>query len=178
MAIYTNVIVASWVVFILVWLVTALTAKRTLSGRFGGTAGIIFRIVFIAIVIAIVKLTPTQSPQLFSFNPILQYPGVGAIGALLCVIGVAFAIYARYYLGRNWGMPMSVRENPELVTTGPYTYVRHPIYRCSSFNVGNRYRHGTMVVRTIFVCSRVFCVQFIPRRFVDAKRISRCLSRV
>jgi protein-S-isoprenylcysteine O-methyltransferase Ste14 len=25
-------------------------------------------------------------------------------------------------------MPMTVKENPELVTSGPYAYVRHPIY--------------------------------------------------
>lgn len=25
-------------------------------------------------------------------------------------------------------MPMSRKENPELVTSGPYAYVRHPIY--------------------------------------------------
>jgi protein-S-isoprenylcysteine O-methyltransferase Ste14 len=32
------------------------------------------------------------------------------------------------YLGRNWGMPMSQRADPELVTTGPYARIRHPIY--------------------------------------------------
>ncbi|MGH8300548.1 MAG: methyltransferase family protein, partial [Steroidobacteraceae bacterium] len=31
-------------------------------------------------------------------------------------------------LGRNWGMPMSLRQGHELVTSGPYAYVRHPIY--------------------------------------------------
>jgi protein-S-isoprenylcysteine O-methyltransferase Ste14 len=36
--------------------------------------------------------------------------------------------WARYYLGKNWGMPMTVKEDPELVTGGPYTFVRHPIY--------------------------------------------------
>ncbi|HTU73728.1 MAG TPA: isoprenylcysteine carboxylmethyltransferase family protein, partial [Trebonia sp.] len=28
----------------------------------------------------------------------------------------------------NWGMPMSRKADPELVTTGPYKSVRHPIY--------------------------------------------------
>jgi len=32
------------------------------------------------------------------------------------------------YLGRNWGMPMSQKADPELVTTGPYGMIRHPIY--------------------------------------------------
>jgi protein-S-isoprenylcysteine O-methyltransferase Ste14 len=35
---------------------------------------------------------------------------------------------ARIHLGRNWGMPASRKENPELITSGPYAYLRHPIY--------------------------------------------------
>jgi protein-S-isoprenylcysteine O-methyltransferase Ste14 len=53
---------------------------------------------------------------------------LGIAGVTLCALGVALAIWARVYLGKNWGMPMSRKEHPELVTTGPYAYVRHPIY--------------------------------------------------
>jgi protein-S-isoprenylcysteine O-methyltransferase Ste14 len=35
---------------------------------------------------------------------------------------------ARVHLERNWGSPMSRKENPDLVTSGPYAFVRHPIY--------------------------------------------------
>ena len=37
-------------------------------------------------------------------------------------------MWARLYIGRNWGMPMSRKDEPELVTTGPYHRIRHPIY--------------------------------------------------
>jgi protein-S-isoprenylcysteine O-methyltransferase Ste14 len=37
-------------------------------------------------------------------------------------------VWARIHLGRNWGMPMTERTEPELVTSGPYRFVRHPIY--------------------------------------------------
>ena len=53
---------------------------------------------------------------------------LGAIGASVVLLGVGLAVYARIYLGRNWGMPMSRKEEPELVTGGPYAFVRHPIY--------------------------------------------------
>lgn len=52
-----------------------------------------------------------------------QWAGVG-----LTLIGIAFAFWARAHIGRNWGMPMSLRQGHELVTSGPYAYVRHPIY--------------------------------------------------
>jgi protein-S-isoprenylcysteine O-methyltransferase Ste14 len=42
--------------------------------------------------------------------------------------GLGLAVWARVYLGRNWGMPMTEKEEPELVTSGPYRFVRHPIY--------------------------------------------------
>ena len=54
---------------------------------------------------------------------------LGAIGAALAVAGVAFAVWARVVLGHNWsGLVMAVREGHQLVQTGPYAVVRHPIY--------------------------------------------------
>lgn len=50
------------------------------------------------------------------------------IGLAIFVLGLALAVWARVYLGRNWGMPMSQKADPELVTSGPYHSIRHPIY--------------------------------------------------
>jgi protein-S-isoprenylcysteine O-methyltransferase Ste14 len=41
---------------------------------------------------------------------------------------LGFAIWARMHIGRNWGTPMTQKDEPELVTSGPYHLVRHPIY--------------------------------------------------
>jgi protein-S-isoprenylcysteine O-methyltransferase Ste14 len=50
------------------------------------------------------------------------------IGIVILVCGSGFAIWARVHIGRNWSMPMAIKEDPELVTSGPYRFVRHPIY--------------------------------------------------
>jgi protein-S-isoprenylcysteine O-methyltransferase Ste14 len=55
-------------------------------------------------------------------------PVLGAIGAIVFACGIALAIFSRVQLGRNWGMPMTQKAEPELVTSGPYRFVRHPIY--------------------------------------------------
>ncbi len=55
-------------------------------------------------------------------------PVLAAIGAVVFASGLALAIWARVQLGRNWGMPMTEKADPELVTSGPYRFVRHPIY--------------------------------------------------
>jgi protein-S-isoprenylcysteine O-methyltransferase Ste14 len=55
-------------------------------------------------------------------------PVLGAIGAVVFTSGIALAVWARIHLGRNWGMPMTQKAEPELITSGPYRFVRHPIY--------------------------------------------------
>jgi protein-S-isoprenylcysteine O-methyltransferase Ste14 len=55
-------------------------------------------------------------------------PWRAALGLVLLAVGLGFAIWARLHIGRNWGTPMTRKDEPELVTSGPYRLVRHPIY--------------------------------------------------
>jgi len=55
-------------------------------------------------------------------------PWRAGIGLVLFALGLGFAIWARVHIGRNWGTPMTRKDEPELVTSGPYHLVRHPIY--------------------------------------------------
>ena len=57
------------------------------------------------------------------------------IGLLMTMAGVAFAIWARVILGRNWSGFVTVKQNHELIRTGPYALVRHPIYTGLTFAV-------------------------------------------
>jgi protein-S-isoprenylcysteine O-methyltransferase Ste14 len=50
------------------------------------------------------------------------------IGLALVVVGLGFAVWARVHLGRNWSGIVTVKEGHELIRTGPYALVRHPIY--------------------------------------------------
>jgi protein-S-isoprenylcysteine O-methyltransferase Ste14 len=50
------------------------------------------------------------------------------LGLALAGAGVSFAMWARWHLGRNWSAIVSIREDHELIRTGPYRAVRHPIY--------------------------------------------------
>jgi protein-S-isoprenylcysteine O-methyltransferase Ste14 len=44
------------------------------------------------------------------------------------VLGLLFTVWARIVLGRNWSGIVTVKQDHELVTAGPYRWVRHPIY--------------------------------------------------
>ena len=54
--------------------------------------------------------------------------GGGYALALLTVPGFAFAWWARLHLGRLWSGAVTLKERHEVVDTGPYAWVRHPIY--------------------------------------------------
>ncbi|MGH8231140.1 MAG: methyltransferase family protein [Steroidobacteraceae bacterium] len=49
-------------------------------------------------------------------------------GVALVAAGLAFSLWARRTIGRNWSGNVTVKQDHELVTSGPYALVRHPIY--------------------------------------------------
>ncbi len=103
----------------------------------------------------------------FSFG---RYTGVvAAAGCALCAAGLAFAAWARVTLGRSWGMPMTLHEKPELVTSGPYRYVRHPIYTGMS----------AMVIGStlVFLPAVAWCVGMLAYMIVSALREERDMAQ-
>jgi protein-S-isoprenylcysteine O-methyltransferase Ste14 len=50
------------------------------------------------------------------------------LGLLLCALGLGFTVWARVHLGANWSDTVSRKQGHELVSSGPYARVRHPIY--------------------------------------------------
>lgn len=54
--------------------------------------------------------------------------GEAAVIALLMAASVALFAWASRTMGRNWSVVARTRSDHELVTTGPFAYVRHPIY--------------------------------------------------
>jgi protein-S-isoprenylcysteine O-methyltransferase Ste14 len=109
----------AWIVFWIYWIASASTSKESVSGgwrtRLTGVSAVG--------VFLIAGVLRGVSGSLAVHSLILA-----AIGVLLFACGIALAIWARLHIGRNWGMPMTQRAEPELVTSGPYRFVRHPIY--------------------------------------------------
>jgi protein-S-isoprenylcysteine O-methyltransferase Ste14 len=107
----------AWIVFWIYWLASATTSKESVQGGWR------------------TRLTGVSAIGVFLIAGVLRDGAtavhdviLGAIGAVLFACGIALAVWARLHLGRNWGMPMTQRAEPELVTSGPYRFVRHPIY--------------------------------------------------
>jgi protein-S-isoprenylcysteine O-methyltransferase Ste14 len=114
----TTVLAIVWGAFWVMWLFAAFGAKR------GTRRGLTTRLLGLGIaVVVIILLRVFKAGALAIHSQALQ-----SVGCVLLGCGLALAVWARIYLGRNWGMPMTQFDEPELVTSGPYRYVRHPIY--------------------------------------------------
>lgn len=51
-----------------------------------------------------------------------------SVAVALTALGIALAIWARFYLGQNWSSAVTIKVGHQLIRTGPYAWVRHPIY--------------------------------------------------
>lgn len=113
------VFAVAWAAFWLYWLIAALSMKR---GRVPWSREVGIRVVIVAVAFLLDRL------GLFALHGGNTQLWRGGIGLALLAAGLGFAVWARLCLGRNWGTPMTQKDDPELVTSGPYRYVRHPIY--------------------------------------------------
>ena len=55
-------------------------------------------------------------------------PVAVAAGIAITLLGLGFAVWARVHLGKNWSGSVTIKVDHMLVRTGPYRYVRNPIY--------------------------------------------------
>jgi protein-S-isoprenylcysteine O-methyltransferase Ste14 len=123
---YPYVIEVSWALWALYWMASAARVKRALrlepllsraahfvpmvvcSGLLAAPAGPAGHILFR-------RFIPASAP-------------LEASGSFLVVAGLLLAVWARVHLGSNWSGRVALKENHELVRTGPYALARHPIY--------------------------------------------------
>ena len=98
----TTFVLVTWAVFWVYWLIAATTAKASTRTRRSRPAAGLIIIVFIAL-----RVLRGKETLMIHSVP------VQVVGVVLFVAGLALAVWARIYLGRNWGMPMSERAEPE-----------------------------------------------------------------
>lgn len=122
---YGPLIGAIWIGWTIYWFVAARDAKpnRRRESRLSRAT----HIIPLMIAIALLAL-PDHRDGWFYARILPQSTAAYWIGVGMLVAGLAFSIWARRRLGRNWSGTVTLKENHELIRTGPYRWVRHPIY--------------------------------------------------
>jgi protein-S-isoprenylcysteine O-methyltransferase Ste14 len=121
----TDIIRACWIVFITIWLVAAVSTKRTVY-RESQAQRLRYWLLFVIACFLLIYGRELLYP--LSLRIIPRSMPVAWTAAFLCVAGLGFALWARVTLGRNWSGVVTLKEGHELVQRGPYRLVRHPIY--------------------------------------------------
>ena len=115
----------AWIVFLVYWFISARKLKSIKQREPRGER--------------LIQIVLMATAYILMFNDTLRWgwlgrrfvavsPALGELGVLLTVAGIAFAIWARWHLGENWSATVTLKEGHELINTGPYRRIRHPIY--------------------------------------------------
>jgi len=114
-----------WMVWYAVWIAWAFQSKKTqqresLASRMSYTV-ILFAAVWL--VFFAHRLGPWWHHSIFTATAV-----TGSVAVALTALGFALTLWARYILGSNWSGNVTIKVAHELIRTGPYRFVRHPIY--------------------------------------------------
>jgi protein-S-isoprenylcysteine O-methyltransferase Ste14 len=116
-----------WTIFFVYWRIRAALTKTT--QRIEPLAPRILRSFMCLVAIALLLIPPKYVPLPWLYRqlwPVGLWPFW--LGAAITIAGLLFAVWAREHLGRNWSSSVTIKQGHELITTGPYAVVRHPIY--------------------------------------------------
>jgi protein-S-isoprenylcysteine O-methyltransferase Ste14 len=114
-----------WLFWLIFWL---LAARRTAANRRMETllTGASYRI---PLVLGIILMVVPRSPlPLLNLTLWPLTPPIVAAGVVLTAAGLAFAVWARVHLGKYWSGRVTLKVDHRVIQTGPYAWVRHPIY--------------------------------------------------
>ncbi|HUH78808.1 MAG TPA: isoprenylcysteine carboxylmethyltransferase family protein [Methanoregula sp.] len=80
------------------------------------------------VVLAVFIVAGRSDPGIFLIRFVPDSDLTGMTGVAFTILGLGFSAYARLSLGRNWSSLVMIREGHQLVRTGPYRFVRNPMY--------------------------------------------------
>jgi protein-S-isoprenylcysteine O-methyltransferase Ste14 len=120
-----DIIRGCWLVFVTIWVLAALSTKRTVYRESRAQR---LRYWVLLVIACFLQLYGRQLPYPLNMRVVPHVAPTAWAAAVLCVIGLVFAVWARVTLGRNWSGVVTLKEGHELMERGPYRIVRHPIY--------------------------------------------------
>ena len=114
-----------WILFLVVWTAAALIQKRTVRRQ--STLSRLLQLA-LAMLVFMLLANPRLNVGLLAQPFVPENVVFSLLGLGLEIVGFAFAIWARIFLGGNWSAAVTIKKDHDLVQNGPYALVRHPIY--------------------------------------------------
>jgi protein-S-isoprenylcysteine O-methyltransferase Ste14 len=111
--------------FLIIWVIWGIRTKATQVRE-----SVASRVSYTLLAIAAYYLMFSEGASIGPLGKPLfpSLPWLDLVGVVITVAGLGVAIWARAFLGRNWSSTVTIKVEHELITNGPYRWVRHPIY--------------------------------------------------
>ena len=149
-----------WVVWVVSWMVAATWSDRTLK-RAGSIRQAPYNIIT---VIGVVLLFGFYRQR--HSDATIWHVGRSTAWSMVGVatIGLAFAWWARIHLGRLWSRWVVRKADHSIIQTGPYAFVRHPIYTGISlallamaviFETAFAYAGAVLIILSFYIKARL-----------------------
>lgn len=120
-----NIIRICWALFFVIWIAASVSNKRAVYSESQGRR---WRYSLLLVAAYFLLLNPNRLPHPFDLRLVPCMNTIAWACAISCLAGLAFCVWARATLGRNWSGRITLKEDHELIERGPYRIVRHPIY--------------------------------------------------
>jgi protein-S-isoprenylcysteine O-methyltransferase Ste14 len=120
-----------WILLSVYWSIEARKASIAKAAESSSSRGLHLLLITSAQLLALWPYPgwPYASTNLFVFPVVFPVPGwLAAIGVAVAALGLLIAVSARRELGKNWSGEVTVKVDHELIRTGLYRRIRHPIY--------------------------------------------------
>jgi protein-S-isoprenylcysteine O-methyltransferase Ste14 len=131
MTLYGWLIFPLWLALVVYWVLATGAAKRRSAARWLWWREIAVRLGFFALALLVLQIAALRhavpTAALYEFN---RSPAMGLVGFVAAAAGIALAMASRASLGRccSCSPRAEHRDTTELITSGPYAVVRHPLY--------------------------------------------------
>lgn len=114
-----------WIVFLVYWIAGALKTRATSEQESFASR---FAVIAIEVLGYLLIFNASTGIGFLGTRVLLPNLAGPIVGVGLTWFGIALAIWARYHLAEYWSARVTIKEDHQLIRTGPYTHLRHPIY--------------------------------------------------
>ncbi len=123
--VFRLLVTVPWVVILVYWIVSALRTRDTVQTESFASR---FAIVFIEVTGFVLLFHHAAGIGFLGTRFMHRTLASVVIGSVLTWMGIGLAIWARYHLAEYWSARVTIKEGHQLIRTGPYARLRHPIY--------------------------------------------------
>jgi protein-S-isoprenylcysteine O-methyltransferase Ste14 len=114
-----------WIVFVVYWIIGAMKTRATRDKEPFTSRSAVLLIEMLGYLLV---FSDSAGIGILGTRFIPRTMASAVLGVVFTWSGIGLAVWARYHLAEYWSARITIKEDHQLIRTGPYSHLRHPIY--------------------------------------------------